>query len=115
MLLLPDPKLRVSPPYLAVRMWLPTLRPDAVNEYGLALWAAVPSTVAPSEKVAIPVGALYAGTVSDTVRVSGTLVPKDMVAGEVVVRVEPVAARAPSSTVTLSASTTARSGLPSAL
>ena len=76
-------------------------RPEAVNVNGLPVWVAVPMTFPPSSNVAVPVGAVNAFTASETESDSGTDVPKVIVSGEVVLRMEVVGASAPNSTLTV--------------
>lgn len=47
---------RVSPPYVAVIVWLPATSVDVVKLAALALTALLPKFAAPSVKVTVPVG-----------------------------------------------------------
>src|SRR5438067_4488317 len=64
-----------SPPYATVIGWLPTARPDVVNDAVPPLSVPVPIVVAPSEKVTAPVGVPAPGAPAVTVAVKVTACP----------------------------------------
>jgi hypothetical protein len=60
-----------SPPYVAVRVWVPTLNPEMVSDPLPLVIVDVPSKIVPSKNETVPVGVPPLGPVTVAVSVTG--------------------------------------------